>query len=77
MHWEMTMANTELIRVEERAGGRLLFNVRVTGTAGQIELPIAISDQGSVELNEMEVLKCALGLASELETAFRLRIGVK
>jgi hypothetical protein len=70
------MANTELIRVEERAGGRLLFNVRVIGTAGRIEFPVAIRDQGSAALNETEVLKRALGFASELEAAFRLRLDV-
>ncbi|MBX5179081.1 hypothetical protein HJB77_22845 [Rhizobium lentis] len=71
------MANTELIRVEERPDGRLLFNVRVTGTAGRIELPIAIRDQGSNTSNETAVFQCALDFARELEAAFRLRLGVK
>ena len=61
------MANVELIRVEERSGGRLLFNFRVTGTAGKMELPIAIKDQGSVALNETTVLQSALGFAEELQ----------
>lgn len=71
------MANVELIRVEERPGGQLLFNVRVTATAGKIELPIAIKDQGSIASNETTVLQSALGFAKELQASVRLRLGVE
>ncbi|WP_336069564.1 hypothetical protein [Nitratireductor rhodophyticola] len=71
------MANIELIKVEERPGGQLLFSVRVTAVAGKIELPIAIKDQGSVASNETTVLQSALGFAKELEASIRLRLGVE
>lgn len=71
------MANVELIKVEERPGGQLLFNVRVTATVGKIELPIAIKDQGSIASNETTVLQSALGFAKELEASVRLRLGVE
>ncbi len=71
------MANVELIKVEMRPGGQLLYNVRVTAAAGKIELPIAIKDQGSVASNETTVLQSALGLAKELEGSIRLRLGVE
>ena len=61
------MVNVELIKVEARPGGQLLFNVRVTATAGKIELPIAIEEQGSVASNEATVLQSALCFAKELE----------
>ncbi len=69
------MANIELIKVEERPGGQLLFNVRVTATTGKIELPISIKGQGSVASNETTVLQSALGFAKELEGSIRLRLG--
>ncbi|MBB5577248.1 MULTISPECIES: hypothetical protein [Rhizobium] len=71
------MANVELIKVEERLGGELLFNVRVTATAGKMELPIAIKDQGSVASNETMVLQSALGFAKELDGSIRRRLGVE
>ncbi|MCR4266433.1 hypothetical protein [Nitratireductor sp. ZSWI3] len=71
------MANIELIKVEERPGGQLLFSVRVTAAAGKIELPIAIKDQGSVASNETTVLQSALGFAKELEASIRLRLGIE
>ncbi|WP_137387588.1 hypothetical protein [Rhodoligotrophos defluvii] len=71
------MANIELIKVEERPGGQLLFSVRVTAVAGKMELPIAIKDQGSVASNETTVLQSALGFAKELEASIRLRLGVE
>jgi hypothetical protein len=71
------MATVELITVEERPGGQLLFNVRVTSTAGKIELPIAIEGQGSVASNETTVLQVALDFAKDLEASVRLRLGVE
>ncbi|OBQ77386.1 hypothetical protein [Mesorhizobium sp. WSM3873] len=71
------MATLELITVEERPGGQLLFNVRVTSTGGKIELPIAIEGQGSVASNETTVLQFALGFAKDLEASVRLRLGVE
>ncbi|PBB89093.1 hypothetical protein CK215_29465 [Mesorhizobium sp. WSM3864] len=71
------MATVELVAVEERPGGQLLFNVRVTSTAGKIELPIAIEGQGSVASNEKMVLQFALGFAKDLEASVRLRLGVE
>lgn len=73
----VTMATLELITVEERPGGQLLFNVRVTSTGGKIELPIAIEGQGSVASNETTVLQFALGFAKDLEASVRLRLGVE
>ena len=73
----VTMATIELITVEERPGGQLLFNVRVTSAAGKIELPISIEGQGSVASNETTVLQVALGFATELEASVRLRLGVE
>jgi hypothetical protein len=70
------MANVELIKVEERPGGQLLFNVRVTATAGKIELPIVIKDHGATASNETAVLRATLGFAKELEASARLRLGV-
>lgn len=71
------MANVELKKIEDRPGGQLLFNVSVTATAGKIEFPIAIKNQGSVALNETTVLQSALGIAKELEGSIRLRLGVE
>jgi hypothetical protein len=71
------MATIELITVEERTGGQLLFNVRVTSAAGKIELPISIEGQGSVASNETTVLQVALGFATELEASVRLRLEVE
>ncbi|RWM06938.1 hypothetical protein [Mesorhizobium sp.] len=71
------MATIELITVEERPGGQLLFNVRVTSIAGKIELPIAIEGQGSVTSNETTVLQFVLGFAKDLEASVRLRLGVE
>jgi hypothetical protein len=76
-HGRVTVANVELIKVEERLGDQLLFNVRVTATAGKIEVPIAIKDQGSVASNETTVLQSALSFAKELEGSVRLRLGVE
>ncbi|CDX36537.1 hypothetical protein P9273_14475 [Mesorhizobium sp. WSM4935] len=69
------MATVELVTVEERPSGQLLFNIRVTSTAGKIELPIAIEGQGSVA--STAVLQFALGFAKDLEASVRLRLGVE
>ncbi|MEK1890183.1 MAG: hypothetical protein AAAB35_22005 [Phyllobacterium sp.] len=71
------MASLELAKVEERPGGQLLFNVRMTATAAKIELPILVMDQGSIALNERTVLQSALGFAEELEGSIRFRLEVE
>ncbi|GLS18954.1 hypothetical protein GCM10007874_19710 [Labrys miyagiensis] len=65
------MALVEMTKVEERANGQLLFNVRVRSITGRMELPIAIKDQGSLALNEATVLRSTLGFAEELAAAVR------
>jgi hypothetical protein len=70
------MANVDLIKVEERPGGQILFNVRVTATVGKVELPIVVKDHGSTASNETAVLRSTLGFAEELEASARLRLGV-
>jgi hypothetical protein len=68
------MANVELTKIEERLGGQLLFNVRLNATAGRIEFPISISNQGSAASNEMTVLQSAFALANELGASIRLSL---
>ncbi|WP_448956467.1 hypothetical protein [Labrys neptuniae] len=67
------MAHVEMIKVEERANGRLLFNVRVPLATGKVELPIAIKDQGSSALNEAAFLRSTLDFAEELAASARPR----
>jgi hypothetical protein len=54
------MANVEVTKIEEQRNCRLLFRVRVGATAGQMEFPIAVQEQGSMALNEAAVLRTPL-----------------
>ena len=69
------MANIEVKKVEEQLNQRVLFSVRVSMDAGQMEFPIGIQDQGSAAANEAAVLTATLGLAQELAASARLRLG--
>ncbi|WP_413990823.1 hypothetical protein ACMDCR_01530 [Labrys okinawensis] len=69
------MANVELTKVEQRRNGQLLFSVRVQTTAGRMELPTAIEDQGSSALNEAAVLRSTLTFAEELAATVRSKLG--
>ncbi|GLS23105.1 hypothetical protein GCM10007874_61250 [Labrys miyagiensis] len=68
------MANVELIKVEQRRNGHLLFNVRMQTAAGRMELPTAIEDQGSSALNEAAVLRSTLAFAEGLAAAVRSKL---
>jgi hypothetical protein len=73
----MTMANLEVTKVEEQKSGRFLFNVRVVGAEGRMDVPIAIQDRGSSALDEAAVLKSTLGFAEDLAASVRMRLGVE
>jgi hypothetical protein len=64
----------EVTKIEEQANGRLLFNVRAHTAEGRIEIPVGIQDLGSPDLDEVAVLRSALGFAQELMASIRLRL---
>jgi hypothetical protein len=70
------MVRLEVTKVEEQRNSRFLFRVRVGATAGEMEFPIAVQDQGSSALNETAALRSTLGFAEELAASVRLRLGL-
>ena len=71
------MANLEVTKVEEQKSGRILFNVRVVGAEGRINVPVAIQDRGSSALDEAAVLRSTLGFAEDLAASVRNRLGAE
>ena len=67
------MAKLEITKIEERKGGKLLYNVRVYAAEGQIEFPIGIQDFGSPAQNEAAVLRSTIAFAEELAASVRQR----
>ncbi len=70
------MIDIEVIKVEEQSNRRLIFRACARATAGQLEFPIAVQDQGSTVLNETAALRSMLGFAEEIATSLRLRLGL-
>jgi hypothetical protein len=70
-----SMAQIQVLKVEEGLEGRLLFSVRVAASAGRMELPIPVLTLGSAALNETAVLRSTLDFAEELAASVRLRLG--
>ncbi|AMN52443.1 hypothetical protein ACP90_08405 [Labrenzia sp. CP4] len=68
------MSEIKLTKVEVRPGGQLLYYVRVNTALGKVELPIAITEQGSNALNETKVLQSSLALAEELEVTIKFQL---
>ena len=68
------MSEIKLTKVEVRPGGQLLYYVRVNTAVGKVELPIAITEQGSDALNETKVLQSSLALAEELEVTIKFQL---
>ena len=64
----------EVTKIEERAKGRLLFNVRAYTPEGRIEFPMGIQRLGSPVLDEAVVLRSALDFAEDLAASLRLRL---
>jgi hypothetical protein len=68
------MSEIKLTKVEVRPGGQLLYYVRVNTAVGKVELPIAITEQGSDALNETKVLQSSLALAEELKVSIKFHL---
>lgn len=68
------MSEIKLTKVEVRPGGQLLYYVRVNTAVGKVELPIAITEQGSEALNETKVLQSSLALAEELKGSIKFHL---
>ncbi|WJS05842.1 hypothetical protein [Roseibium aggregatum] len=68
------MSEIKLTKVEVRPGGQLLYYVRLNTALGKVELPIAITEQGSNALNETKVLQSSLALAEELEVTIKFQL---
>jgi hypothetical protein len=68
------MTELEVTKVEERTNGRCLFNVRAYTPDGRFEFPVAIQDLGSSDMDEVAVLRSALGFADDLAASIRLRL---
>jgi hypothetical protein len=69
------MTKLEVAKIEEQGNGRLLFIVRAYTSEGRMEFPIGIQDLGSPALDEIAVLRSTLGLADDLASSIRLRLG--
>jgi hypothetical protein len=70
------MVRLEVTKVEEQRNSRFIFRVRIAATAGDIEFPMAVQDQGSSALNETAALRSTLGFAEEVAASVRLRLGL-
>jgi len=68
------MAHIQVSKVEQQSNGRSVFGVRVQGSAGRMEFPIAIQDEGTAGRNEMAVLRGALAFAEDLAASIRQRL---
>jgi hypothetical protein len=75
MQENTAMASFDLLKVEERLDGLLVYNVRMQSGAGRMELPIVVQDQGTSPLNEAAVMRFALGFAEEFAASIRPRLG--
>ena len=69
------MADIQIAKVEQHPSGRSVFSVRISASAGRLEFPIGVSDQGTATLNEAAVRRAALGLAEELAASLRRLLG--
>jgi hypothetical protein len=68
------MSKVEVTKIEEQPNGRSVFSVRADMSDGRIEFPMGIHELGSPALDEIAVLRSALGFADELAASIRLRL---
>ena len=70
-----TVADIQIVETEAvLKSGHLLFRVNYAAAERDVELQVAIQDQGSLPLNEAAVLRSSLGMAEALEAAIQLRL---